>query len=170
VSDLVDAGEEVIDGVKADVALSEFSTGDDLGAEFVVVAEEEMLPDADFAAWTDQALPLVRILSQLMREENLDAPAKELVRSGILRAQRLRVEASTASVETRGKHASVVEDDEIGGVKKIGEFAEVEVAKGPARSAKTKQAGSRAIGKGLLRDQFLRKFELKIGDEHEERL
>jgi hypothetical protein len=86
VSDLVDAGEEVIDGVKADVALSEFSTSDDLSAKFVEVAEEEMLPDADFAAGTDETLPLVRVLSQLMSEENLDAPAKELVRSGILRA------------------------------------------------------------------------------------
>ncbi len=77
-TDLVDAGVEVIDGAKADVALSEFSTSDDLGAEFVVVAEEKMFADADFAAGTDQTLPLVRILTQLMSQEDLDAPAKKL--------------------------------------------------------------------------------------------
>jgi hypothetical protein len=80
------------------------------------------------------------------------------------------VKAGAASVEPRGKHSGIVEDDEIGGVEKIREFAELEVFDGSSGSGKTKHSRGRAIGKGLLRDQFRRKFELKIGDEHEERL
>ncbi len=85
-TDLVDEGEEVVNGGKADVALSEFSASDDLGAKFVVVAEEEMFANRDFAAGTHQALPLVGILAQRMSQENFDAPAKKLARSGIVGA------------------------------------------------------------------------------------
>ena len=80
------------------------------------------------------------------------------------------MKAGAASVEPRGKHSGIVEDDEIGGVEKIREFAELEVFDGARGSGKTKHSRCRAVGKGLLRDQFRRKFELKIGDKHEERL
>src|SRR5579872_3776081 len=40
VSDLVDTNDTIIDGIKADAALSERAAGDDLGPEFVVVAEQ----------------------------------------------------------------------------------------------------------------------------------
>ena len=62
-TDVVDAGEEVVNGVEADVTLSEFSTSDDLSAELVVVAKEKMLADADLASGTDQTLPLIRVLT-----------------------------------------------------------------------------------------------------------
>jgi hypothetical protein len=80
------------------------------------------------------------------------------------------VKAGAASVEPRGKHSGIVEDDEIGGVEKVREFVEPEVFDGSTGRGKTKHSRCRAVGKGLLRDQFRRKFELKIGDEHEERL
>ena len=80
------------------------------------------------------------------------------------------MEAGAASVEPRGKHSGIVEDDEIGGVEKVREFVEPEVFDGSTGRGKTKHSRCRAVGKGLLRDQFRRKFELKIGDKHEERL
>ena len=105
-----------------------------------------------------------------MGQKNLDAAAKEVMRSGILRAERLRVEAGTASIEARGKHTSVVEDDEVFRAKDIGKFSEMEIFNRSIGSGKAKHAGSRAIGKSFLRDQLGRQFELKIGDEHQERL
>ena len=65
----IDAGEKVLDGVEADVPLAEFSAGDDFGLKFVMLTEEEMLADSDLAARTHETLPLVRIVPQLTSEE-----------------------------------------------------------------------------------------------------
>src|ERR1700757_1205759 len=49
VADFFYAGEEIVDRSEAYVALAEFAAGDDLGMEFVIIAEEKMLSDADLA-------------------------------------------------------------------------------------------------------------------------
>lgn len=61
----------VFGGIKADVALAEFSAGNYFGLQFAILAvvvltfaalaKEEALADADFAAGADQAFPIVRL-------------------------------------------------------------------------------------------------------------
>ena len=55
-------GLKSIDRAKADLALAEFSAGDDFGWQFVILAEEQALADADFAAGTNQAFPVVGLI------------------------------------------------------------------------------------------------------------
>jgi len=114
------------------VALAKFAASDDLGLEFVVVAtEEKMLADADFAARADETFPIVRIALQLACEQNFDASLQKISGRRIATAHRLRPHSSTPSIEPRGKHAGIVEDDEIAGAEKFGKMAPFVV--GPLR-------------------------------------
>ena len=83
VSDLVDAGEKIVDGVEADAALSERSAGDDFGAERAVFSEEETLADIDLAAGTNETFPFVGVLPELAGKKNFDASVKKVVRGGV---------------------------------------------------------------------------------------
>jgi len=69
VADAIEGGEEVFvlisGGLEADVALAEFGAGDDLGLQFVVFAEIKMFADANFAAGTNQAFPVVGLSREL---------------------------------------------------------------------------------------------------------
>lgn len=135
-----------------------------------MVAEEKVFANIDFATGTDEAFPLIRILPELAGEENLDASVKKVAGSGITRTQRLRLKTGTTSIEASGKHACVVEDQEIVGAEKIGKIAKLLVAKVSGRGRKMKQARGRAVRQRLLRDQFGREFVIEIGDEHASRL
>jgi hypothetical protein len=127
VTDPFHAGEEIVDRSEADVAFAEFSPPDDRGPKIVAIAEEKMLADSDLAAGADEAFPFVWVLLQLARQQDFDAAAEKIARRGILRAERLGLHTAASSIETRGKYARVVEDDEIVGVKQIRKVAEVPV-------------------------------------------
>jgi hypothetical protein len=127
VTDPFHAREEIVNRSEADVAFAEFSAPDDLGLKIVAVAEEKMLADSDLAARADEAFPIVWALPQLARQQDFDAAAQKIARSGILRAERLGLQTAAASIEARGKYARVVEDDEIVGVQQIRKVAEVPV-------------------------------------------
>src|SRR5271170_5325711 len=58
-SDTIEDGEKIRDRQEADAALSIFRAGQDLGLEFGLLAEEQAFADADLAAGTDQAFPIV---------------------------------------------------------------------------------------------------------------
>src|ERR1700704_1022018 len=58
VSDLLDCGEEICDWPEADATFAEHATRDNLCLQFVTFPQEQLLPDGDLAARTDQALPL----------------------------------------------------------------------------------------------------------------
>ena len=125
VADLFDAGEEVVDGGEADVALAEFAAGDDLGLEFVVVRRRRRCSPTPILrpGRTRHSHSLGSSL-QLAGQQDFDAAAKEIARRGIVRADGLGFEAGAASIEAGGKYARVVEDDEIAGAEEIGEIAE----------------------------------------------
>lgn len=55
-------------------------------------------------------------------------------------------------------------------MKQVGKFPEETILKRAILRRKTKHARGGTISKRLLRDQFLRKIEMKIGDEHRKRL
>jgi hypothetical protein len=74
-----------------------------------VFPEKELFARGDFAAGTNQALPLIGISTELTSQQDLNASAKEVMGRRIRRTKRLRFEASAAAVKASGKHAGVVE-------------------------------------------------------------
>lgn len=64
-SDPIDPAEKIVDGIEADAALAKGSASENLGAELIVISEEEMFADVDFSAGTNEAFPFVRVLLQL---------------------------------------------------------------------------------------------------------
>lgn len=152
VADFLYAGEEVIDRSKADMALAKLSAGDDLGLEFVVVAEEEMLAYADLAPWTDEAFPIVRFGLQLPCEQDFDAAAEEVARGGVLRAERLGLKAGASAKKAGGKYAGVIEYQQVAGAEKVGKIPELAVSEAAACGGEMKEARGGAIGQRLLGD------------------
>ncbi len=79
VADSFYAGKEIIDGREADLALTKFAAGDDLGMEFVIIAEEKMFSDSDLSPGSDETFPIVGIAPQLPGQQDFDTAAKEVV-------------------------------------------------------------------------------------------
>ena len=69
-----------LDRLKADAALAEFCAGQDLGLKFfaIALAEKQAFADADFAAGTNQAFPIVRVGGKLAGQQNLDAAVEQI--------------------------------------------------------------------------------------------
>jgi hypothetical protein len=160
VADAIEESEEIVwigvvrsvERLEADAALSEFGAGEDLGLQIIVLSEEEAFADADLAAGANQALPIVGVGGELAGQENFDASVKKVAGGGIARADGLSVGAFAATVETGGKDAGVVEDEQIAGVKQVGEVAELAVGI-TAGALQVEHAGSVALGEGLLGDE-----------------
>ena len=116
VSDVFDASEKVIDRGEADLTLAKFCTRDNFGLKFVMLAEEEMFANGDFAARTHQTLPLVGIVPQLTSEKNFHASAEELAGGGIMGTQNLGFKTFASGIQTCGKYFCVVEHYEVAGI------------------------------------------------------
>jgi len=176
VADAIESGEEIVHGLndalglEADLALAEFGAGQDLGLQFVLLAEEEAFADTDFAAGANQAFPIVGIGGELAGEQNFDAAVEEITRGGITRADRLSMGALAAAIKPGRKDAGIVEDDEIAGLQKIREVAEQAIGIFAAGSLQVQHAGAVAGGEGFLGDEFGRKVEVEIGNPHGVRL
>jgi hypothetical protein len=172
VADAIERGEEIIfiPGLKADVAFAELSAREDLGLQFILIAEEEAFADSNFAAGANQALPIVGIGGELAGQKNFDAAAKEIAGGRIAFANRLGMSAFAPAIQPGWKHAGIVEDDEIAGLQKVGEFTKQGVRIAAAGSLQAQHAGAVAGGEGLLGDEFDGKVEVEIGDLHGVRL
>jgi hypothetical protein len=136
------------------VALAELGARQDLGLEFILIAEEEALADSDFAAGSNEALPIVWVGCELASEKDFDAA----------------VGAFAAAVKPGRKDAGVVEDDEIAGLQKVGEFAEQAIGIAAAGTLQMQHTRSVAGGEGLLGDEFVGKVKVEIGNPHGVRL
>ncbi len=171
-ADAIENREEIVLAleVEADVALAEFGAGEDLGLQFVVLAEEDAFADADLAAGANQAFPIVGIGGELAGEQNLDAAVEKITGCGIARTERLSADACAAAIEPGRKDASIVEDDEIAGVQQLGEVAEEAIGIFAAGTLQMEHAGTVAGGKGFLGDEFGGKVEVEIGNPHSVRL
>jgi hypothetical protein len=157
VADAIESGEKIVhtlSRLKAEVALAELSARQDLGLEFILIAEEEAFADSNFATGTNQTLPIVGISCELTSEKDFDAAA-----SGF-----------AASEESRWKDAGIVEDDEIAGLQKVREFPEQAIGMSAAGALQVQHAGAVAGGERFLRDEFDGKVEVEIGDLHAVRL
>ncbi len=157
VADAIEGREKIIHalgGLKTDVALAELSARQDFSLEFNLIAEEKAFADSDFAAGANQALPIVGIGRELASEEDFDAAGS----------------AFAAAIKPGRKNAGIVEDDEIAGSQKVGEFTKQGVRIAAANPLQAQHAGAVAGGEGFLRDEFDGKVEVEIGDLHGVRL
>lgn len=136
------------------MALAELGARQDLGLEFILIAEEEALADSDFAAGSNEALPIVWVGCELASEKDFDAA----------------VGAFAAAVKPGRKDAGVVEDDEIAGLQKVGEFAEQAIGMAAAGALQMQHARAIAGSEGLLGDEFVGKVKVEIGNPHGVRL
>jgi len=166
VSDAVDLGEKIVHRSEANEALAEFASGNHLCLEFIVFSEEEVLSDADFAAWPDEALPFIRFLPELASKQYFHASFQEVARGWIVRAERLRFSSAAAAIETRRENTSVVEDDEIVGAQKGRKVTEPAVFKPSGCGREVKKPRGGALWKRLLGDQFFGKIVMEIGNKH----
>ena len=120
----IEHGEEIIDRLETNMPLSKFSAGEHLSMQFVMLTEKKTFAHADFTARPDQAFPIVRLGGELARKQNLDAAMQEIAGGGIADADRLCPDTFAAAEEPRRKNASVVEDQQIGGLQQVRKFAE----------------------------------------------
>ncbi len=134
-----------------------------------MLSKEQMFTDADLSPRPHQAFPLVGLALQLPREQNLNACLKKIARRGIAGTERLRPRSAAASIKARWKHASVVEDHQVARVQQLRKVAELPIipAAGvrlPRRTVNVQQSRARSVGQRLLRNQFIRKLVIEIGD------
>jgi hypothetical protein len=165
--EFADYCEKIIHWREADTALTEFTPRNNLGHQLFVVTEKEAFAYSNLSSGANEAFPFIGILFLLTSEEDFDSSAKEFTRCGIVGANTLRGKAAAASIQASGKHLCVVEDQEIGGTQKLGEFTKLPVFNGSRGSRKMEKAGCSTIRKRVLRNQLRGKVVLKIGDEHD---
>jgi hypothetical protein len=82
-----------------------------------------VLADANLASGADQTLPIVRLSRYPPRQQDLDTSLKKIAGGGIARADRLRADAFAAAIESGGKDAGVVDDQQIARLKQAGKIA-----------------------------------------------
>jgi hypothetical protein len=135
-----------------------------------MLAEEQVFTHANLASGTGQAFPIVRLGGELASEQHLDAAVKKIAGSGILRADRLSPSPSTAAVKPGGKHACVVEHDQVAGPQQIRELAKLKIGPLAAGSRDAQHAGGIANGKGFLGNEFVGKMKMEVRNQHGLRL
>lgn len=178
VADAVEKGEEIVfvkvifsgKRMKADAAFAELGAGKNFGLQFVVLPEKKAFTQADLASRANQAFPIVRVSGKLAREQDLNAALQKVACCGIARANWLRASAFAAAIKTRGKDASVIENNEIAGAQQVGKIAEEAIRVLTGGSLKTQHAGAVACGERFLRDEFFREMKVEVGDQHRARL
>src|ERR1700684_4554275 len=116
-----------------------------------------MFSDADFAAGTHQAFPLVGDGRNLAGKKNLNASLEEVACGRVAGADGLGVRARAAAVKAGRKHAGIVEDDQVAGTKQAGQITELAIGKASGGAKQMQHARTVAIRKGFLRDEFVRK-------------
>jgi len=173
VANAIERSEEIFiarNGQESDAALAELRASQNLGLQFVLQfvlhSEKKALADADLAAGANQAFPIVGLNRKLPREQDLDTAAKEILGGRILRTDGLRARALAMAVEPRRKNAGVVEDDEIGGPQPLGKVAEEAIGILSAGPLHVQHAGGITRSERILRNEFVGKMEVEVGDEH----
>jgi len=156
--------------LKTDASLAELPTGNDMGFEFIRVAEKQSFSSADFASGPNQALPLVGLGGELARQQNLDSAAEIIMGRRIARTNRLSTDACPVAIKPRWKDSSVVEDHNVAGPQQIRKVAEVTISILATAPLQMEHARSVAVGKGLLGNEFSGKMKVEVGNQHGVRL
>jgi len=91
---------------------------------------------------------------------------QKVPRRWILRAYRLSAGSSAASIQPCGKHAGVIEDQQVVGPQHFREFAELAVGETSRIPRDMHHAGGVPVGQRFLGDEFVGKLEVEIGNQH----
>jgi hypothetical protein len=130
--------------------------------QLVLLPEKQLFADADLAAGTDQAFPIIRAGGELAGQQNFDAALEEIASRWIVRTDRLGALAFAAAIEPGWKDPRVVEDDQVAGPQKLRKVAKLRVRPLSGRALQAQHAGSIAGGEGFLGYEFVGKREVKI--------
>jgi hypothetical protein len=168
VAELLYGSEKILSRRKPNLPLSKGRSTDHLSPQLVAIAEEKLFADPYLPARTNEALPFIRSLTYLLRQKNFDAPAQELARCGVPRADRLRFGPTSASIKASRKHAGIVEHDQVIGLQEIGKIPKNSVFQSPALPVQVQHAGSGPVGQRFLRNLCFGKIVVKVGNEHAE--
>ena len=130
------------------------------------IAKIELLANSDLASRTNQTLPLIRNVTELARQENLDSPTEKIARCRILRAQRLGSFPAPPAIEPRWKHPRIVQNQQVIRAQQVGKFAELAILPSSIVPSQVQHPRGSAIGRRLLRDALRRQVIIEIGNKH----
>src|SRR5712691_1840594 len=116
VADAIENGVEIVNRAEANAAFAEFSAGENLSLQLIELAEKQVFANANLAAGSNQAFPIVGRSRELAGEENLDAALEEIASRGIAGTDGVSPSAFAAAIEPCRKDAGVVEDEQIAGL------------------------------------------------------
>lgn len=163
-ADAFDSREEIRNGLETNSAFAKAAARQDFSMQLVMRSKEQALAYSDFSSGPDQTFPFIWTVRHLPREQHFDSSLQKITRGGVSRANWLGFHASPAAIQSCRKNACVVEDQQIGRVKQIGEIAEKAILQAKKskfsrfypRCFEMQQARACAIWQRLLRNQFFR--------------
>jgi hypothetical protein len=162
--------EKIVDRCEANAPLPELSAAEHFRLEIIVLSKKEVLAHADFSAWANQAVPLVRILVELARKQDLHSAVEKIARGRIPGAQGLSFRAGPPSVKTGGKYAGIVEHHKVIGTQQVREIPKNSIFEPWVFALEVEHARLSAVGERFLRNLRVGQVVMKIGDEHAGRL
>jgi hypothetical protein len=130
------------------------------------ISKEKLFSNSDLSPRSHQALPLVRLVGNLLGEQHLNLATQEIPGCRILGAQWLGSGTASSAIEAGWKHTRVVENHQVSGTKRLRKVGKTAVGEASRSAVKVQHAGSRSVGKRLLRDQLLGKSVIELRDEH----
>ena len=152
---------------KAYAALTKTFSSYNLGLQFtpgfiarvwlVPVSEKQLFSHTNLAPWPDQALPFVGILRYLPGEQYLDPALEKVAGRRISRAHRLRFSPAPPAVEACRKDPCIIQDNQIVCPEQLRKVTKPAILKPSGGAVYSQQAGSSAVGEGLLSDELGRK-------------
>ncbi len=100
---------------------------------------------------------------KLAGQQNFDAAVKEIADRGIARADGVSASALAAAIESCGKYAGVVEDQQVARPQQVREITEHAVGMATG-SLQVEHTGSIAGGEGFLGNEFVGEMEVEVGN------
>ena len=156
VTDAVKSGEKVGNGNKTESALAKFSGGNNLGVKdrlIGCIGKDELIAGADFAPWANERAPVAVVMH--LSEQDFDEAG-----GGLTVAQ-----VGPTSEKTRGQDTAIVDDQQVAGVKNLGQIGKLAIGVKAGCAVEVKHPAGPALGGRLLSDESFRKIEVEVGDE-----
>ncbi len=151
---------------KPDPTLAKLSPRNHLSPQLILLTKIKMFSHPDLPSRTHQALPLIRCLLQLFREQHLNASLQEFTSRRILYTDRLCPHSSPPPIQPGRKHARVIEDDQITGPQQFRRITKLPILQ-PARfRVQMQKARRRPVRQGLLGNQFFGKVVVELRYQH----
>ena len=130
------------------------------------IVKEQLFPYPDFPPWTYEAFPFVQFFRELLCKQHLDPTSQEVFRSGISLTQGLSFVSAPSPVQAGGKHARVIEDNQIIWAKEIRKIPEAAVLNAARLPIQQQHARRRAINQRFLCDQVFGEEIVEFRDKH----